>query len=168
MKTNFKDILLVACLLGIEGCDRPSTPVKPGDLNKSEESVDESMKNPEFQQKLIKAMGWEKALERKKSLTLEEAEKKWGAREFSKDVFKKGPSRERAQMAVDIVKSKKFLNEKKEVLVDSIGRHDGFFYADRVPAYILEEPENNSEIVWQLVFLSDWKGNITDYRFLEN
>lgn len=168
MKTNFKNILVVAFLLGNAGCDRPSTPVKPADLNKSEDPVDESMKNPEFQQKLIKAMGWEKALERKKSLTLEEAEKKWGTREFSKDVFKKGPSRERAQMAVDLVKNKKFLNEKKEVLVDSLGRHDGFFYVDRVPAYILEEPENNSEIIWQLVFLTDWRGNITDYRFLEN
>lgn len=168
MKTNFKNILVVALLLGTAGCDRPSAYDKPADLNKSEESVDESMENPEFQQQLIKAMGWEKALQRKKSLTLEEAEKKWGVREFSKDVFKKGPSRERAQMAIDIVKSKKFINEKKEVLVDSLGRHDGFFYDDRVPAYVLEEPENTSEIIWQLVFLTDWKGNITDYRFLEN
>lgn len=168
MKTNFKDILVVAFLLGIAGCDRPSTSGKPADFNKSEKSVAESMENPEFQQKLIKAMGWEKALQNKKSLTLEEAEKKWGAREFSKEVFKKGPSKERAQMAVDLVKRKKFLNEKKEVLVDLLGRHDGFFYDDRVPAYILEEPENNSEINWQLIFLTDWKGNITDYRFLEN
>ena len=168
MKTSFKYILVVTLLLSIAGCDRPSAHDKPADLNKGKKSMNESMENPEFQQKLIKAMGWEKALQRKKSLTLEEAEKKWGAREFSKDVFKKGPGRERAQMAVDLVKSKRFLNEKKEVLVDSLGRQDGFFYDDRVPAYILEEPENNSEIIWQLVFLTDWKGKITEYRFLEN
>ncbi len=102
------------------------------------------------------------------TLSVEEAAKKWGEKPFLAQAFRKGNMKERSSMAVDLINRKVYLGKTaKEVRAD-LGRWQGFFFRDDIPAYVLEDPKKKGSPVWQLVFDLDEKRNIRALYIQQN
>ena len=91
-----------------------------------------------------------------KTLSPTQAEARWGKGEFITDRFKSGKPDERAKMAVSLVKEKKLWigKEVKEVR-QKLGSHDGYYFTDWIPAYLIQVGKSQKEETWQIVFLPD-------------
>ena len=101
-------------------------------------------------------------------MDLKAAEKKWGNEEFSAQKFKTASLDERAKMAVGLIKSKTFLGKSPEAVKAELGPYTGYFFSDRIPAYLLNEGWKKNENTWSLVFLSTVTGKIKDVRIHKN
>lgn len=88
------------------------------------------------------------------TMTLKEAEKRWGKEKLSEEKFKNGSPAVRARMIVDLIQTKRFEGKPVKEVFDSLGWSDGHFFSDMVPAYIVEEGNKAlKKDTWQVVFL---------------
>lgn len=92
----------------------------------------------------------------------EEAGKRWGRRSFTPQSFKRGDLKVRSQMAADLVLKKTFIGKPYATVEKELGRHDGFFWQDRIPAYLVEDDLRGGKESWQIVFLFDGDGVVRD------
>ncbi len=99
-----------------------------------------------------------KSLIRPKSIELEAAAKKWGNTPFSPSNFKTSDEKKRASMAVDLIRSKKYLGKPFIQVRQELGEWDGYFQTDSIPAYSIESARSGSKEAWLLVFLPDSSG----------
>jgi hypothetical protein len=94
-------------------------------------------------------------------LSLEKAEKMWASKKFSAKAFKEGDSKLRAEMVVDLIRSKSYLEKPLKKVIEDLGSPDGYYKNDGIPAYLLVKTEKKSkqETIWQVVFIPDkeWK-----------
>jgi len=86
------------------------------------------------------------------------AEKRWGSQPFLAERFRTAGPGERARMVVDLVRKRSFVGKSPSEVFESLGRPDGHFFSDLVPAYLLNEGWKTTEDTWQLVFLLGAKG----------
>lgn len=100
-----------------------------------------------------------------KTMSYDEASKRWGSVEFKSVDFKNGSITTKAKMAASILKNTPFKNKSVTDVWAALGRHDGYYQNDVVPAYIIDDKEND---VWQVVFLVDSDRNITDVIIHKN
>lgn len=98
-------------------------------------------------------------------LSAQDASSRWGTQTFVADKFRTGDYNIRAQMASDIVKKNLFAGKSIRAVWATLGSHDGHFKNDVVPAYILNENEND---IWQLVFLVDMDRKVTKAVIYKN
>ena len=78
----------------------------------------------------------------------------WGEQKFSIEKFKSGNESERAKMACDLLKNQnKFKGFDLLKLRATLGSHDGFYFTDIFPAYMIYTGASTSEDSWQIVFL---------------
>ena len=90
-----------------------------------------------------------------RSLSIEEAQKKWGRITFKADEFKKGNFEIRAKMVVDLIDSKVFIGKEIKIVRKLLGPQDGYFINDSILAYLLTPIK--SKKMWQVVFIPDKK-----------
>ncbi len=85
-------------------------------------------------------------------MSVKEAEKKWESRSFNAEAFKKGNMSVRASMAASIIKEKSLLGKTNVEIWKLLGRHDGYYFSDLIPTYIIEDNSMRGGDVWQIVF----------------
>lgn len=102
------------------------------------------------------------------TLSAQEAEKRWGTREFDSDAFKAGSIEDRAKMASDLLRKKQLKGLAMSTVREKLGDYTGYFWNDQIPAYLLNEGWKNDEAVWQLVFLPGRDGKVGDIVINKN
>lgn len=100
-----------------------------------------------------------------KHLSANEAIKKWGYLKFDSKQFKSGDYLTKSKMASDLLNNNLYEGKSVSDVWEGLGYHDGHFKNDVVPAYILNEDEND---VWQLVFLVDENRIVTKTAIYKN
>lgn len=101
-------------------------------------------------------------------MKLSDAQKKWGAKEFSSKGFREGNVKVRSQMAVSLIKGKTFVGKRPDEVKEALGIFSGHFWSHAVPTYLIEEGWNQNSDSWQLVFLLDDKGKVSDVKIHKN
>ena len=80
--------------------------------------------------------------------------KRWGDQKFSIEKFKSGSESERAKIACDLLKNQnQFKGFDLLKLRNTLGGHDGFYFTDAFPAYMIYSASSSNENSWQIVFL---------------
>lgn len=91
------------------------------------------------------------------TMPLATAEKRWGKAPFNAERFKAGAPEDRSKMVVDLIKKKYFVGKAPSEVFSALGRSDGHFFSDAIPAYFLNEGWRTNVDTWQVVFLLDGK-----------
>ncbi|NBX76562.1 MAG: hypothetical protein EBQ92_08400 [Proteobacteria bacterium] len=107
-------------------------------------------------------------LENQTFMTLSQAEKRWGKKDFSPEEFKRETANNRAKMAVNLIKKKQFIGKRPAEIKKALGEFSGHFWSDNIPTYLIEEGWNQKTDSWQLVFLLDNAGNVKEVRIHKN
>lgn len=89
-----------------------------------------------------------------KFLSLKQSEKKWGSLSFDAKKFTALTEKEKGAMAVDLIKSKKYVNSYILDVRKEMGDPDSYFFSDTILAYEITPPEENKE-QWQIIFIPD-------------
>ncbi len=80
----------------------------------------------------------------------------WGTTKFEIEKFKLKDEPIRAKMACDLLRNqKKYIGKTKLEIRKEFGSHDGYYFTDSIPAYLIYLRKTKSEDSWQLVFLLD-------------
>lgn len=112
---------------------------------------------------LVISIGLAKSYWRGEVLPVQQVAKKWGTTAFDSDKFKKGSEKERSQMAYSLLQNKKkFIGKDRSVIRKELGDFDGYYFSEMYPAYIIEMAQDNESDSWQIVFLIDRKGLVSD------
>ena len=90
-------------------------------------------------------------------LSAESAAARWGQLKFDAGQFKSGDYSIRSKMATDLVTSNRFYGKSVKDVWEELGRHDGYYKNDVVPAYILNDDLDD---IWQLVFIVNADRNV--------
>lgn len=101
-------------------------------------------------------------------MSLADAQKRWPQKPFSVDGFKKGSPRDRASMVVDLIKGGGFIGKAAQDVRNVLGDYTGYFFSDRIPAYLIEEGWQTKRDTWQVVFLLNLEGKIKEVRIHKN
>ncbi len=97
-----------------------------------------------------------KQLWRGKLMATSEVCKKWGEKPFEATLFKSGNTETRASMACSLLKNPKPMLGKDILEIRGLlGDHDGYYFSDMYPAYLIQIGKNHSEESWQVVFMID-------------
>lgn len=104
-----------------------------------------------------------------KTIGATDAEKRWGNREFVLEEFKSGGVSIRGKMTASLIRNKKnWIGKSRSEIRAFFGPHDGFYFTDTIPAYIVDGGEDNSKETWQVVFLSDKNYKVEDLIIHKN
>jgi len=101
-------------------------------------------------------------------LEFNSALKKFGTQPFNMKFFPTAPLKIKAAMAVDLMKSRTWVGKPAVDVQKSLGKNTGHFWSATVPAYIIQEGWNEKKDTWQLVFLIDKRGIVSDIRIHRN
>lgn len=101
-------------------------------------------------------------------MSLGEAKKRWGNEAFNAKKFREGDAIARSKMVVSLIETKKFLGKTVRQVREELGRPDGYFWSDRIPAYFIEEGWKKKTDSWQLVLLPGEDGYIHEVRIHKN
>jgi hypothetical protein len=95
--------------------------------------------------------------------SLVEVEKKWGSQSFDSKKFKLGNISDRASMAADLIKKKKFyVGKPTSEIREELGEFSGHYVSERFPTYLIHLGTSDSRETWQLVFLLDNDSKVSD------
>ena len=98
-----------------------------------------------------------------KTMSASAAETKWGKAEFNSQKFKTATSGERAKMASTMVRQKNlWIGKSIKDIRKELGTHDGYYFTDSIPAYLIQETETRDGEAWQVVFIPDNRYKIKD------
>lgn len=99
----------------------------------------------------------------RKTLSVEKTEKRWGSAVLDTSEFKNGKPEQRAKMSVSLIKNKKdWVGKPIEEIRKILGRPDGFYFTDTIPAYLIEVGKDKTQESWQIVFLPDRDFKVAD------
>jgi hypothetical protein len=101
-------------------------------------------------------------------MPLEKVQGTWGKSKFDASKFKVGDVKVRSSMAYDLVKSKLYIGKSRLDVTKDLGPGDGYYFSGMIPAYILNDPAHKGDDVWQLVFLIDNTGKVTEVVVHQN
>jgi hypothetical protein len=119
--------------------------------------------------KVKEITGFDNYVKKRIEMPYDEAKKRWGEKSFDAQKFGAASAQDRAPMAVDLLNHKSiFLGKMLSELKSVLGRHDGFFWRDHIPAYLVEDGRNNGKKSWQIVFLAGMDQKIADIRIYQN
>ncbi len=104
-----------------------------------------------------------------KTMITSKAEDRWGKDPFILERFKNGSTKDRAKMAASIIRGKKaWIGRPLSEIREQLGPHDGFYFTDIIPAYLIEVAEKKGDESWQIVFLPDNARMISDVIIHKN
>ena len=107
-----------------------------------------------------------------KFMSIEDAQKRWGQSVFTKETFKNGTTKARAVMAVDLIRSGKYIGAPVGQVKSDLGEYTGYYWNHNIPAYLVEEgiiPKGELKMhgdTWQIVLLPDKNGNIKEIKII--
>jgi len=101
-------------------------------------------------------------------LTSSEAKIKWGNHPFSPEKFKKGSVEEKAAMAAQLTRIKTLLGKTPTEIKTLLGEFSGHFWNDSIPTYLIEEGWQKGGDSWQVVFLLDNVGRVSEIKIHKN
>ncbi len=102
-------------------------------------------------------------------MPLATAEKHWGKAPFDGGEFKTGTPEVRSKMVADLIKKKYFVGKAPSQVFSELGRSDGHFFSDAIPAYLLNEGWRTNVDTWQVVFLLGGKSqNVSEVIIQKN
>ncbi len=102
------------------------------------------------------------------TLSVSEAEVKFGKEAFEKESFKTSSTASRGKMAADLIKRKAFINLSFADVKKDLGEYTGYFWNDQIPTYVLNEGTEANSDVWQLVFLPGKDGRVSELIINKN
>ncbi len=103
-----------------------------------------------------------------KTLSVIECEKRWGVELFDAKKFRIGDATIRSHMVGSLLRGERYLHAPAPLVEKELGRPDGFFGSERIPAYIVEDGRSFKKPSWQLVFYLDKKGHVSEIFVQEN
>ena len=99
-------------------------------------------------------IGIAKQLWRGKLMATSEVCKRWGEAPFDAETFKVSTAEKRAAMSCSLLKNQKtFIGKDISEIRTILGDHDGYYFSDMYPAYLIQIGKNKTEETWQLVFM---------------
>jgi hypothetical protein len=101
-------------------------------------------------------------------MNLEIAQKRWGQKPFSAELFKAGTPKDRASMAYSLIQGKTFIGKSAKEVKTMLGPTSGYFWSKRIPTYFIEEGWDKNQDSWQLVFLIDEQDRVTEVKIHKN
>jgi hypothetical protein len=102
-------------------------------------------------------------------LTEESARKKWGESPYTSAAFKAGTQEDRAKMAASLISQKTtFKGLDRSEIRKLLGDYSGFYISGMYPTYLIQETSETSKEAWQILFLIDAKGKVTDVVIHKN
>mgnify|MGYP000013392135 CR=1 FL=1 len=107
-------------------------------------------------------------LDQQEFMSLDTAEKKYGSGSFDALKFRTAKLNERAAMAVSLIRSKKYIGKLPNDVKKDLGPYSGYFWSDSIPTYLVETSTDKAKGSWQLVFLIDEQGAITEVKIHKN
>ncbi len=93
------------------------------------------------------------AMTRAQFMSQSDAEKKWGAKPFSVDLFRAATPKTRSAMAADLAKRNPLKGKSIQDVRGLLGRPDGYFFSDRILAYQIEPFRKETGESWQVIFV---------------
>lgn len=91
---------------------------------------------------------------------------KWGDFPMDLEKFKLATNDRsiRAKMACSFLKKQdRFIGKNRTEMWEILGKHDGFYFSEMYPAYIINNSEKNKNVdIWQILFLMDINRNISE------
>lgn len=94
---------------------------------------------------------------------------KWGEAILNVEKFKDGDEKLRSKMACSLLKNQKlYIGKTRSDIRRAFGDHDGFYFSDMFPAYMIETAADRSQNSWQLVFFLDRKELISEIAVHKN
>lgn len=104
-----------------------------------------------------------RSLWRGETMKSEKVCQKWGSTEFDVNKFKTGNENLRASMSCSLLKKESdYIGKDRSEIRQLFGDHDGFYFSDMFPAYMIQSGQNSSEDSWQVVFLLDRNEKVSD------
>ena len=99
--------------------------------------------------------------------------KRWGQQALDVETFKQASKKfdhkARAKMACSLLKNKKkYIGKHRSQIRQLFGEHDGFYFTDRYPAYMIEQADVKNKKSWQILFFIGSGGKITDVAVHKN
>jgi hypothetical protein len=114
-----------------------------------------------FSQKLLSIRG--------ETLSFEAAKKKFGTLDYSSESFKRAGLEQRSKMAASIVQQKSnFIGLDRTTIRKRLGDYSGFYVSGMYPTYLIQETSETINEAWQLVFLIDINGKVSDVIIHKN
>ena len=97
-------------------------------------------------------------------MEVENVQKRFGNRKFNAKLFRAGSLSLKASMVADIIKSKYYIGKSRSQVQSDLGEPSGYYISETFLAYIVHIKKNDSQEVWQLLFIPDRSGRITDVK----
>jgi hypothetical protein len=97
-----------------------------------------------------------------------DSEKKFEIIACDESAFKSGSTLLRGTMASDLIKTRQLVGVSLESVQLRLGESTGYFWTDRIPAYLLNEGWVTDSDVGQLVFLPGRDGKVGDIVINKN
>lgn len=89
--------------------------------------------------------------------------KKWGNDAYTAEGFRSASMEMKARMAANmLVQKSTFIGLDRSEIRKRLGDYSGYYISGMYPTYLIQEPSQQSQEAWQLVFLIDLKGKIKD------
>lgn len=92
------------------------------------------------------------------TISTENVCERWGNASMDLEKFKAATNDEtvRAKMACSLLKNqKRFIGKSRPEIWEILGRHDGFYFNEMSPAYIIESAKTKDDSTWQILFRLD-------------
>lgn len=106
---------------------------------------------------------------RGETLSENEVARRWGTTELDIQKFKAGPREVRAEMTYSLLKNKKkFIGKTVPEIRSLFGPHDGFYFVDTFPAYLIQIAKTRDQEAWQIVFLLNNDRKVKDVIMHKN
>lgn len=87
----------------------------------------------------------------------------WGDLKFNSIEFKAGSEQIRSKMACSMLKDQKqFIGKDRSEIRSQLGDHDGFYFTDMFPAYMIVSSDSPQQDSWQIVFLLDRQEKVSE------
>ena len=92
----------------------------------------------------------------------DQIKQRWGTTKFDKTLFKNGSVAARAKMSYDLIQSKIYVGKSRIEVINDLGPSDGYYFSGMIPAYLLNNPTTVGADLWQLAFLLNSEGSVTE------
>lgn len=122
--------------------------------------------------KINETSGFNRYVQSQNEISYDHAKQKWGEEKFDAVKFKDAPLKQKAAMAVFLLNHRNiFVGKTLKELKQQLGPHDGFFWRDHLPAYLIEDGLSTNTKSWQIVFFVNFMNSeqkIEDLGIYEN
>ncbi len=103
-----------------------------------------------------------------KTMRPNQVKEKWGTEKLDLKKFKSADFSLKSKMAYAIMTNKDLIGKSYEYIEENFGTHDGFYFIDTYPAYIIQDGKTHAEETWQLVFRMDNHYKVRDIIMHKN